>query len=408
MAASRRRFQLSALFTPILNLIGSTDPPAPPPPAMPTPESATEPPAPAPTAAESAKTEDVVKPVEDPTLPRTLLSVYCTAEMAVLERKMGRLTSLPASQQEVLREYSTRLQSLAVCVNANGKFLHSLMKHGDMFLKGAFDDEEDRVQEVRELFQAIARDWSSVGGDLRGTIYKPLLEAVTHAYDEYSAVEEDVTRAKFRVLVPSAGTGRLCWELANVGFAVEGCEASPMYLATSNYMLNHATTEATQQIFPHAHDHANVRDAATMLRAATVPDVTARSLVESNVEFGMRVGSCVDVYADGSVDATFDAVVSCLVDEFDEHTALNVRTISEVLRPGGVWVFLGPKPQPRDDASLALTLSVPEFVSVVKRAGFKILSESEVSIPLSIGDSSMRCRTISAKLFTAMKVRPMK
>lgn len=331
--------------------------------------------------------------------------------MGVIDRKMTRLTSLSSTEQEILREYSTRLQSLAVCINANGKFLHSIMKHGEMLLKNAFDDESNinnTTQEIRELFTSIARDWSSTGIELREMIYKPIVEAINHSYEEYSTIEEKITKSKYRIMVSNAGTGRLCWELANSGYSVEGCEYSSIYLATSNYMLNHASKEASHEIFPNIHNHSNVKDSSSMVKPSTVPDITARSLINSNIEFGMRIGNCIDVYSNNSSNSSFDAVVSCLIDEFDENIVLNIRTISNILRPGGVWVFLGPKPQPHDDSSLSLTLSIPEFVSLVKRSGFKILSERTIPIPLTLDNSSMCTRTISAKLFTAMKVRPMK
>ncbi len=120
-------------------------------------------------------------------------------------------------------------------------------------------------------------------------MYTPLIDAVEQAYQEAARAFESLERGNFRVLVPHAGVGRLCWELVLRGFSVEGCEASLTSILASNYFLNHASASEPDLVYPFAHEHRNVRSGAEQTRGVAVPDVSASATpIES--EFGMRTG----------------------------------------------------------------------------------------------------------------------
>lgn len=382
-----------------------------------------------------------------PGKPKSMLAVYCESEMHLLDRKMAAYTALAPEDQEVLAEYRERLQSLAVCVTANGRFLKDLNDHGASFLQdtppvsphpanenGAYgkeklkesdaelasimpvesnvdssarEAEEAEAEELRDLFSLCTREWSTQGAPVRDTLYAPLLSAVEEAYQDASRASRDLLRRDFRVLVPGAGAGRLPWELARRGYAVEGSEGSAARLLAANYFLNHASTSQARDIYPHAHSHANVRSAAAQLAGVRVPDVSASEAYEdADAEFGMRTGPFIDVYAD--VEGCAHAIASCLAFELDENIMGVVRRVSSLLQPGGIWAFLGPRPAVHGDDTLAVQLSVPEMVAILKKCGFRIVKEKNVLCPLEAGDASLRNRCVNATFFVAMKVRPMK
>jgi len=321
----------------------------------------------------------------------SLFSVYCTHEMAVLDRKLSRFSALPKPDQEILCDYAARLQNLALRVTSNGKFLQVLMAHGESFLRqraaenGANidmdndndnNDNHDDALEIRQLFSDVTRDWSGAGIDMREIMYAPITAALQRYFDEQVIADPEYTRDKLRVCVPAAGTGRLCWEIAREGYSVEGNEASYLKLATSNYLLNHADALQPVSIYPYIHSFANVRSARAQLASVAIPDV---SPVAHAGVFSMRVGNFLDVYYDYN-NTNFDAVVTAFAFDLDENSGDIIRTVNNILRPGGVWIFIGPAPMPRDDSSLAILLSVPEFTSIVKKSGFKIIKDHHVDV----------------------------
>ena len=80
----------------------------------------------------------------------------------------------------------------------------------------------------------IVRDWSELGTPLRESLYGWCLEQIQyyippvqpspHASSSSSSHRRKTT-SLLSVLVPGAGLGRLAWELARLGYAVEANEA---------------------------------------------------------------------------------------------------------------------------------------------------------------------------------------
>lgn len=354
----------------------------------------------------------------------TMMSVYCDTEMNLLDRKMAAFTKYNVEDQAVLGEYAERLQMLALCVTGNGKFLGELVSHGTAFLGvGGGDGEKEmgkklvdldnemvkaEAEELRELLGLCVREWSEIGRQARERLYTPLLEAVEEAYVEGVRAVGELGRADFRVLVPGAGAGRLAWELAKKGFAVEGSEGSACRLLAANYFLNHASIGHSWEIFPFIHSHGNVRSGKGQVKGVMVPDVSASDVYQgTEAEFGMRTGAFVDVYEDADAEIA-DAVVSCLEFDLGEAIVQVVRRVSTLLRSGGIWAFLGPRPAVISEDTLSVQLSKTEFFDVLKKAGFRVIKEQTVLCPLQVGDDSLRNRCVNATLLVAMKVRAMK
>lgn len=396
----------------------------------------------------------------DSSLHASLCDMYCENELAILDRKMATYLALRAVDRDVLSDIPTRMHSLAKAVDVNGKFLNALSEHGAMFLLRNLSENNNNnhhhhppisnghdlnnsntnnasgensqtskrmsnsvtnnhkssrnntapmshnmdIEEVRKLFLLLARDWSEFGEQFRDNCYRPLVNAVEDAYREASRVVRSMHRARFRVLVPNAALGRLPWELVSRGFSVEGCESSLTSILASNYFLNHAAEEETWQIHPFIHQHSNVRNAREQARAVNIPDVSPKTLqIES--DFSMRTGNFVDIY-DGH-DNSWDAVVSCFAFDLEEHIVPVVRRVSHILKPGGVWIYLGPLPCPSQSDLFSVQLSMDEFLTLVKRSGFRVVRQEKRKCSLSSKNpGSLKQGTVESTLFVAMKVRP--
>lgn len=271
------------------------------------------------------------------------------------------------------------------------------------------------AREAKRGLTLLARDWSDSGAAERARSYGPLINAVAAAFEEARRAVRSLQPSGFRVLVPGAGAGRLAlaWELACRGFVVEGCEPSFTALLVGNYVMNRmgsaggadddddngdnghdddvetsaeAETAKTKQgrgagtvvveqengkkkiavdMFPHAHATSNVRSKAAATRAVRVPDVDPKQMGGGDGDFSMRAGSFVDVY-DGQ-DSCWDAVAGYLALDVGEGCVEHVRRVAQILKPGGVWAFVGPAPCVEDAQADAVHISVEEFLGMVRR-----------------------------------------
>jgi carnosine N-methyltransferase len=82
-----------------------------------------------------------------------------------------------------------------------------------------------------------------------------------------------------RVLLPGAGLGRLCAEVAAAGFEAQGNEFSYFMLLTASFLLNSTSCQEQWTVHPWVHMTCNNVTTEDQLRAVGVPDVVPSSLV---------------------------------------------------------------------------------------------------------------------------------
>lgn len=99
-----------------------------------------------------------------------------------------------------------------------------------------------------------------------------------------------------RVLLPGAGLGRLCIEVAAAGFEAQGNEFSYFMLLTAAFMLNSSAVAEQWTVHPWVHITANNVADADQLRGVAVPDVVPSELVPPGMlsmcagDFTVRAG----------------------------------------------------------------------------------------------------------------------
>lgn len=81
------------------------------------------------------------------------------------------------------------------------------------------------------------------------------------------------------MLLPGAGLGRLCVEVAAAGFETQGNEFSYFMLLTAAFMLNSTACPNQWTIHPWVHLTCNNITDADQLRGVAVPDVVSSTVV---------------------------------------------------------------------------------------------------------------------------------
>jgi len=239
------------------------------------------------------------------------------------------------------------------------------------------------LDKTRSTIHQLYRDWSAEGAVERFVCYDPVLRDL-HDY---------VTTSKetgARILVPGAGLGRLVFEIYAAGHHAVGNEISFHQLLTSSFILNHTGTMNEWAIYPWALNFSNHLCREDQLRKIMVPDVHPAS-IHSSGSMEMTTGDfCVLYRSDGYKNA-FDAVTTVFFIDTAPNLISYIETVEHCLKPGGVWINLGPLLWHFEDRSSSQTstgakednlgigepgsfeLSEDEVVKLLEHSGFTFL-----------------------------------
>lgn len=310
---------------------------------------------------------------------------YRGLSLQVFDTQALSFAHLPESQQAMISNVPIRLSHVAEAVEHNADLLERvalLTGISTPFLPEnvdtqALDQTVADFPDVVDTLLAIARDWSSQGAKDRAHHYDCIISAVKQAAEDAASTSSsnsapaDEPPPRFSVLVIGASMGRLSWELARLGFAVQGVENSYLQLFTSNFILNGAASpDDPLHLYPFVHHTGMVNTADDQLREVQFPDVDPR-LVEDS-DFSMVAGEFLSLYDE---DKVWDCVVTCFAIENTHSIISYVRRIAKVLKVGGVWINHGSMDFRFDDSESepSVEISKEELEFVVARSGLRIL-----------------------------------
>lgn len=127
-------------------------------------------------------------------------------------------------------------------------------------------------------------------------------------------------------------------------------------LIASNFILNFVERREQFSIHPWVHHSSNNLTDAQQMREVRIPDIspregfdgdrgdgdTASEALPSMDRFSMCAGDFVEVYSCRGHQGQWDGVVSCFFIDTAHNVIEYMQVIYNVLRPGGVWINLGP------------------------------------------------------------------
>jgi len=188
-------------------------------------------------------------------------------------------------------------------------------------------------EKVHSTLKQLVRDWSDDGLRERETCYQPILK-------ELEALFPAGQRSAKKVLVPGAGLGRLAFEVARQGYQCQGNEFSLFMLFAASFVLNRCKSKNSHTIHPWIHQFTNNVHPDDATRGVKFPDIDPSLHEESN--FSMVAGDFLEVYADPSYRDSQDVVVTCFFIDCAKNILHFIELIHQILKPGGVWINLGP------------------------------------------------------------------
>jgi SAM-dependent methyltransferase len=259
-------------------------------------------------------------------------------------------------------------------------------------------DDQDRVNEA---LQHVVRDWSDEGLHERAVP----LAALTKLIDTHFP-DRDNDEGPVRILVPGSGLGRLAHAVAALpGVEVTANEWSAYMRAAYHYVESLQIPNA-ETFHPFMDWWSYQPNRGEMIRSVRFPDVRANASSVVLVE-----GDFTKAFADDS--ARFDAIVTFFFIDTAPNMMDYLDTVHRLLRPGGVWINLGPLLY----HEATVEFSLEDVVRVAEEYGFEFLDVDdqwgELTLPhlkvrsLEIAyqyhAKSLRRNDYMAQLFVAVK-----
>ncbi|KAI4877090.1 hypothetical protein NFI96_031417 [Prochilodus magdalenae] len=306
---------------------------------------------------------------------------YRTHVQERVNRTERQFRSLPQKHQRLLSGFLPNLAKIRRCVDQNYEVLQAIVHNCIHMFENIEYGEDDYTRKVgpsstfdmdklKSTIKQFVRDWSEAGKAERDSCYTPLIEEIQR---RFPADQCDIS--KVSVLIPGAGLGRLAWEIARLGYACQGNEWSFFMLFSSNFVLNRCEKENAWTLYPWIHQFSNNKQSADQTRAVSFPDVNPQSL-PPNSNFSMTAGDFLEVYTDPD---TWDCIATCFFIDTAHNVLDYIETIWNILKPGGVWINLGPLLYHFENMAneLSIELSYEDIKGVILKYGFQLEVERD-------------------------------
>ncbi|XP_077993842.1 carnosine N-methyltransferase-like [Glandiceps talaboti] len=287
---------------------------------------------------------------------------------------------IPERHKKMVPSFLPHLAKIRTCIEHNYEIIKLILQHTDnMFENKSHEPIQDTdsltpvshfdMVKVKTTLRQLVRDWSIEGQEERESSYKPI---VNELLKRFPPDECDTTA--INVLVPGAGLGRLCFDIASKGYTCQGNEVSLFMLFASNFILNRSMGTDSLTVYPWVHNYCNNRAADDQIRPIHVPDVDP-SFLPSSAMFSMAAGDFLEIYTDPE---SWDCVATCYFIDTANNILAYIETIYKILKPGGYWINLGPLLYHFADTAneSSLELSYDVLRGVILNFGFEIVDEN--------------------------------
>lgn len=315
---------------------------------------------------------------------------YHNQAMSALQMRKRNFEKLQEQHRDLLCiDLESMLKVYQDCIEKNAHFFEAICEASEELFENYWPTGTTvRIQDVPpptpldmdKVFSTLrqfVRDWSAEGAPERDCVYKPILDTLESIFPNRSE------RTRVRVLAPGAGLCRLSVELALRGFFAQANEFSYHMLIAGHYIQNHVYESSQHTIFPYCDNTSNLVNRADQFAEVYIPDLCASEAIDElhakGLNFGelsMVAGDFTEVYSKPSQHQTWSAVATCFFIDTAHNIVEYLEIIFNLLKPGGVWVNIGPLLYHFADVSddMSIELSLGELLTVAQRIGFELTS----------------------------------
>ncbi|XP_013909998.1 PREDICTED: carnosine N-methyltransferase [Thamnophis sirtalis] len=315
--------------------------------------------------------------------------------------------TLPAIQQKLLPQFLPHLDKIRKCVDHNQGILQSVVNDCTrMFENREYDGDGNGkitpastfdMDKLKSTLKQFVRDWSETGKPERDSCYQPIINEIVKNFPK-----DRWDLSRINVLVPGAGLGRLAWEIAMLGYTCQGNEWSLFMLFSSNFVLNRCCETNSCKLYPWIHQFSNNKRSADQIQPIYFPDVDPHSL-PPGANFSMTAGDFREIYSESNI---WDCIATCFFIDTAHNVIDYIDTIWKILKPGGIWINLGPLLYHFENLAneLSIELSYEDIKNVILQYGFHIEMENEsVLTTYTVNELSMMKYYYECVMFVVRK-----
>ncbi|KAF3798336.1 Carnosine N-methyltransferase [Colletotrichum gloeosporioides] len=283
-----------------------------------------------------------------------------------LHRKHTRYSKQTSAQKAISNKlgYPTHFEKARQGIDANARFTEQIAQiaraHYHTGPQALGDDEDAEFGLVDLAFGHLSRDWSPQGVKERLAVFPPVLAGLQEHFGEHGNGKN--------VLVPGSGMGRLASDIADLGYNVTANELDYGSILAYHLLTNHTTSLHQYTLHPFVTKWTHQANPSSRYSAVTVPDHWPNKTVK------LVEGDFLDMFPE---DGQFDAVVTLFFIDISNNVIDFLSNIHRLLKPGGVWVNLGPL---KWGTHTALQLSAEEVLQLADLLGFDVDHTSRKSV----------------------------
>ncbi|EAS37466.3 uncharacterized protein CIMG_02820 [Coccidioides immitis RS] len=300
---------------------------------------------------------------------------YATIAMNDLNTISTRYKSLPDNQKRLIEltvKYDEKIRQTERLIKKNDVIAQKIVDHALEFYGVEFSELQKFVHDVESSGQSAERvsvsqalkhyirDWAPEGEHERISTFPHILNTLEKLYPKRDRANP------VRVLLPGSGLGRLAHDIADLqGFEVTANEWSMYMNVAYRYITSPGGSLANSStIYPYIDWWSHQPTTAELHRPITFPVVPVDPHSVVLVE-----GDFTTAFKKPSDQGRFDAVVTLFFIDTARNIVTYIETIHQLLKPGGVWINLGPLLY---GSSPVIQLSLDEIIDISEAVGFDL------------------------------------
>ncbi|KEF54547.1 uncharacterized protein A1O9_08989 [Exophiala aquamarina CBS 119918] len=229
-------------------------------------------------------------------------------------------------------------------------------------------DKDHRMQpdrtSISQALKHIVRDWSIDGQHERLATYPCILETLKEILSGVMALG---SATPVKVLLPGAGLNRLAHEISLFGnhqVEVTTNEFSPYMNIVYQYLLS-VHTPSSLHFYPYPDNWSHQVTLSELHRGVYAPDI-----LPSSSDVVVIEGDFTHIFRHPEWPGSQDVLITHFFIDTARNFFLYIQTIHKLLRPGGIWINLGPLLW---SYNAQLQLSLEEVVKLSRAVGFEFL-----------------------------------
>ncbi|PWY94453.1 methyltransferase-like protein [Aspergillus sclerotioniger CBS 115572] len=272
----------------------------------------------------------------------------------VLQRKHARYSKQTPAQKAISNKlgYPAHFEQARNGIKVNARFSEKIAQIArEDYHTGprALEDIEDAEFGLVNLaFGHLSRDWSTQGAKERQAVFPPVLDKLEQHFGGKGRGN--------KVLVPGSG------------YDVTANELDYGSILAYHLLTNHTSSLHQHTLQPFVTKWTHQANPSSRYSALTVPDHWPNKAVK------LVEGDFLEMFPR---DGEFDAVVTLFFIDMSENVIDFLSNIHRLLKPGGVWINLGPL---KWGTYTALQLSAEEVLQLADLLGFDVDHTSRKNI----------------------------